>query len=120
MSRSPRQKAPQNEESRKNEVLESTLGQIHKKCGQGSIMRLGGDAIVPVDTISSGSISLDQALGVGGMPRGRIVEIFGPESSGKTTLAIHVIANAQRNRGIAAFIDAEHAFDPGYALMMTR
>src|SRR5881296_1583781 len=89
--------------------LELALGQIEKQFGKGSILRLGSkDAIVPVAVIPTGSVSLDWALGVGGFPRGRVVEIYGPESSGKTTLALHVIANAQRTGGVAAFVDAEH------------
>ncbi|MBN1416036.1 MAG: recombinase RecA [Bacteroidales bacterium] len=95
--------------------LEITLGKIEKDFGKGSIMKLGDHAIVNVSAISSGSIGLDIALGVGGYPRGRVVEIYGPESSGKTTLAIHAIAEAQKAGGIAAFIDAEHAFDRFYA-----
>jgi recombination protein RecA len=96
--------------------LTATLGQIEKQFGKGSILRLGSkDAVVPVTTISSGSISLDYALGAGGFPRGRINEIFGPESSGKTTLALQVIAEAQKVGGMAAFIDVEHALDPIYA-----
>src|SRR5215831_12278009 len=97
-------------------ALEQTLGQIEKQFGKGSILRLGSkDAIVPVAVISTGSISLDAALGVGGFPRGRICEIFGPESSGKTTIALQVVAEAQRGGGMAAFIDVEHALDPIYA-----
>src|SRR6266542_1598109 len=97
-------------------ALELTLGQIEKQFGKGSILRLGSkDAIVPVAVISTGSISLDAALGVGGFPRGRINEIFGPESSGKTTIALQVIAEAQRRGGMAAFIDVEHALDPTYS-----
>ncbi|MBN2215224.1 MAG: recombinase RecA [Bacteroidales bacterium] len=99
----------------KLKALELTLGKIEKDYGKGSIMKLGDHAIVNVASIPSGSISLDLALGVGGYPRGRVTEIFGPESSGKTTLAIHAIAEAQRAGGIAAFIDAEHAFDRFYA-----
>ncbi len=95
--------------------LEITLGKIEKDFGKGAIMKLGDHAIVNVAAIPSGSIGLDIALGVGGYPRGRVVEIFGPESSGKTTLAIHAIAEAQKAGGIAAFIDAEHAFDRFYA-----
>jgi recombination protein RecA len=95
--------------------LETTLGKIEKDFGKGAIMKLGDHAVVSVGTIPSGSIGLDIALGVGGYPRGRVVEIFGPESSGKTTLAIHAIAEAQKAGGIAAFIDAEHAFDSTYA-----
>jgi recombination protein RecA len=97
-------------------VLGATLSQIEKQFGKGSILRLGSnEAIVPVSVIPSGSISLDHALGVGGFPRGRIVEIYGPESSGKTTLALHVVASAQQAGGMAAFIDVEHALDPTYA-----
>jgi recombination protein RecA len=97
-------------------ALDLALGQIEKQFGKGSILRLGSkDAIVPVSVISTGSISLDAALGVGGFPRGRIVEIFGPESSGKTTIALQVIAEAQKKGGIAAFIDVEHALDPVYS-----
>jgi recombination protein RecA len=95
--------------------LETTLGKIEKDFGKGAIMKLGDHAVVNVSSIHSGSIALDMALGVGGYPRGRVVEIFGPESSGKTTLAIHAIAQAQKAGGIAAFIDAEHAFDSTYA-----
>jgi recombination protein RecA len=97
-------------------ALEAALGQIEKQFGKGSILRLGSkDAIVPVSVVSTGSISLDAALGVGGFPRGRICEIFGPESSGKTTIALQVVAEAQKKGGIAAFIDVEHALDPIYA-----
>src|SRR5579884_2206825 len=97
-------------------ALELTLGQIEKQFGKGSILRLGSkEAIVPVSAISTGSISVDYALGVGGFPRGRISEIFGPESSGKTTIALQVVAEAQRGGGMAAFIDVEHALDPIYA-----
>ncbi|MCB1046570.1 MAG: DNA recombination/repair protein RecA, partial [Calditrichaeota bacterium] len=96
--------------------LESTLGQIDKEFGKGSVMRLGDQgAIIEVESIPTGSVTLDIALGVGGVPRGRIVEIFGPESSGKTTLTLHIIAEAQKRGGICAFIDAEHALDPIYA-----
>jgi recombination protein RecA len=95
--------------------LETTLGKIEKDFGKGAIMKLGDHAVVNVGIIPSGSLALDIALGVGGYPRGRVVEIFGPESSGKTTLAIHAIAQAQKAGGIAAFIDAEHAFDSSYA-----
>jgi recombination protein RecA len=97
-------------------ALEATLGQIEKQFGKGSILRLGSkDAIVPVAAISTGSISLDAALGVGGFPRGRVTEIYGPESSGKTTIALQVVAEAQKKGGMAAFIDVEHALDPAYA-----
>jgi recombination protein RecA len=95
--------------------LETTLGKIEKDFGKGAIMKLGDHAVVSVGSIPSGSLALDIALGVGGYPRGRVVEIYGPESSGKTTLAIHAIAQAQKTGGIAAFIDAEHAFDSSYA-----
>jgi recombination protein RecA len=104
------------DEKERTRALDLALGQIEKQFGKGSIVRLGSkDAIVPVSVISTGSISLDAALGVGGLPRGRINEIFGPESSGKTTIALQVIAEAQKKGGIAAFIDVEHALDPAYA-----
>lgn len=99
----------------KLKALENTIGNIEKAFGKGTIMRLGSAAIENVEVISTGSISLDNALGIGGLPKGRVVEIFGPESSGKTTLAIHAIAESQKSGGIAAFIDAEHAFDLSYA-----
>jgi recombination protein RecA len=109
-------RAPNREEQQaKMRAVESTLGAIHKKYGTGAIMRLGENHRSDVRVISTGSLSLDWALGVGGVPRGRIIEVFGPESSGKTTLALHIIANAQRAGGVAAFIDAEHALDPSYA-----
>ena len=95
--------------------LESTISQIERSYGKGSVMRLGERDVVEIDAIPSGSLSLDVALGIGGLPKGRIVEIYGPESSGKTTLALHVIAEAQKNKGTCAFIDAEHALDPIYA-----
>src|ERR1700686_1194695 len=104
------------DEKERSRTLGLTLSQIEKQFGKGSVLRLGSkEAIVPVATISSGSISLDNALGVGGFPRGRISEIFGPESSGKTTVALQVVAEAQRAGGMAAFIDVEHALDPAYA-----
>jgi recombination protein RecA len=104
------------DEKERARALGLALGQIEKQFGKGSILRLGNqEAIVPVSTISSGSISVDHALGVGGFPRGRIIEIFGPESSGKTTVALHVVASAQKAGGMAAFIDVEHALDPIYA-----
>ena len=104
------------DDKERSRALDLALGQIEKQFGKGSILRLGSkDAIVPVSVISTGSISLDAALGVGGFPRGRINEIFGPESSGKTTIALQVIAEAQKAGGIAAFIDVEHALDPVYA-----
>jgi recombination protein RecA len=97
-------------------AVESALQQIEKQFGKGSIMRLGAkDAIVPISVISTGSISFDAALGVGGVPRGRVIEIFGPESSGKTTITLQIIAEAQKAGGLAAFVDAEHALDPVYA-----
>ncbi|NYF99359.1 recombinase RecA [Janibacter cremeus] len=95
--------------------LDSVMGQIEKAHGKGAVMRLGDDVRPPIATIPTGSISLDVALGIGGLPRGRVVEIYGPESSGKTTVALHAVANAQKGGGIAAFIDAEHALDPEYA-----
>ena len=99
----------------RKKVLDLTLSQIEKQFGKGSIMVLGEDAKLDLEVIPTGSLDLDIALGIGGIPRGRIIEIFGPESSGKTTLALHVIAEAQKPGGIAAFIDAEHALDPSYA-----
>ena len=100
----------------KGKLLESAIAQIEKQYGKGSIMRLGTrEVLVPVSVIPTGSLGLDAALGVGGFPRGRVVEIFGPEAGGKTTLALHVVAEAQKMGGQAAFIDAEHALDPGYA-----
>ena len=99
----------------KNKALEAALLQIERQFGKGSVMRLGEETRTPVEVIPSGSIALDVALGIGGYPRGRVVEIYGPESSGKTTVALHAIANAQRAGGIAAIIDAEHALDPEYA-----
>ncbi|MEJ2155482.1 MAG: recombinase RecA [Desulfobacteraceae bacterium] len=99
----------------KTKALDSAMSQIERQFGKGSIMKLGSRPIVDVPTISTGAISLDRALGVGGLPRGRVIEIYGPESSGKTTLALHAVANAQKQGGIAAFIDAEHALDEGYA-----
>ena len=102
-------------EKKTNTALESVLSQIRKEFGELSILRLGEDAHADIPVIPTGALSLDLALGVGGLPRGRIVECYGQESSGKTTLALHVVANAQKAGGIAAFIDAEHALDPGYA-----
>src|SRR5579862_8840837 len=99
----------------RDKALETALLQIERQFGKGSVMRLGEETRVPVEVIPTGSIALDVALGLGGLPRGRIVEIYGPESSGKTTVALHALANAQRAGGIAAFIDAEHALDPDYA-----
>ena len=99
----------------KDKTLDLAISQIEKQFGQGSIMRMGEDSIVKIEGISTGSISLNAALGIGGIPRGRITEIYGPESSGKTTLSLHIIAEAQKSGGYAAFIDAEHAMDPEYA-----
>ncbi|MDF2765022.1 MAG: recA, partial [Rhodospirillales bacterium] len=100
----------------KGKALEAALGQIERSFGKGSIMRLGQrDSAVETEVVSTGSLGLDIALGIGGLPRGRIIEIYGPESSGKTTLALHVVAEAQRQGGVAAFVDAEHALDPAYA-----
>jgi recombination protein RecA len=104
-----------NQNAEKLKALQLTIDKIEKSYGKGSIMKLGDRAVEDVPSISSGSIGLDIAMGVGGYPKGRIIEIYGPESSGKTTLAIHAIAEAQKAGGIAAVIDAEHAFDPGYA-----
>ncbi len=103
------------QEKAKKEALEMALGQIERQFGTGAIMRFGQKESLQIASISTGSISLDLALGINGYPRGRVVEIFGPESSGKTTLALHAIAEAQKKGGIGAFIDAEHAFDPEYA-----
>ena len=103
------------EVQQKEKTLDLAISQIEKQFGQGSIMRMGEDSIVKIESISTGSISLDAALGIGGIPRGRITEIYGPESSGKTTLTLHIIAEAQKTGGYAAFIDAEHAMDPEYA-----
>ena len=100
----------------RNRAIDLAMGQIEKQFGKGSIMRLGKDSVLPgIETISTGALSLDLALGAGGVPRGRIIEIYGPESSGKTTLALHIIAEAQKLGGVAAFVDAEHALDINYA-----
>jgi recombination protein RecA len=115
VDRATKEKDDRNDKER-TKAVELAVGQIEKQFGKGSIMRLGGkDAIAPIPAISTGSISLDWALGVGGLPRGRVIEIFGPESSGKTTLALQTIAQAQKLGGVAAFIDAEHALDAQYA-----
>ena len=105
----------QADDKAKKEALDMAFSQIERQFGTGAIMRFGEKESLKIDAIPSGSISLDLALGVGGYPRGRVIEIYGPESSGKTTLALHAIAEAQKKGGIAAFIDAEHAFDPEYA-----
>ena len=99
----------------RDKALEMALGQIEKQFGQGAVMKMGEKGAMAIETIPTGALALDLALGVGGLPRGRVVEIFGPESSGKTTLALHAVAEAQRNGGICAFVDAEHALDPIYA-----
>ncbi len=100
----------------KQRALEAALGQIERAFGKGSVMRLGQrESAVEAETVSTGSLGLDIALGIGGLPRGRVVEIYGPEGTGKTTLALHVLAAAQKDGGICAFIDAEHALDPVYA-----
>ncbi|MEE2965704.1 MAG: recombinase RecA [Acidobacteriota bacterium] len=99
----------------RQKAIEMAVGQIEKQFGKGSIMRLGQNAVTPIANISTGSISIDHALGIGGVPRGRVVEVYGPEASGKTTLTLQVIAQAQRSGGTAAFVDAEHALDPTYA-----
>ncbi|MEY4713696.1 MAG: recombinase RecA [Actinomycetota bacterium] len=104
--------------SEREKALDTALAQIDRQFGKGSVMRLGSEERAPIESIPTGSIALDVALGIGGLPKGRIVEIYGPESSGKTTLALHAIANAQRNGGVAAFIDAEHALDPEYAKLL--
>src|SRR5579875_3404857 len=101
--------------SERERALEQAVQQIERRFGKGAIMRLGEAAHAQVEAIPTGSIALDLAIGVGGVPRGRITEIYGPESSGKTTLCLHIIANAQRAGGYAAFVDAEHALDPAYA-----
>lgn len=114
-SNSSNTNAPHESNSDRMKALDMAVGQIEKQHGKGTIMRLGDKPVYNVPSISTGSLSVDHALGVGGVPRGRIIEIYGPESSGKTTLAMHVIAEAQRDGGQAAMIDAEHAFDPKYA-----
>jgi recombination protein RecA len=106
---------PIDERQERLKALDMAVGQIEKQFGKGSIMRLGQHAVAPIEAISTGAISIDYALGIGGVPRGRVIEIFGPESSGKTTLALQVIAEAQRKGGLAAFVDAEHALDAVYA-----
>ena len=103
------------DKSAKIKALKLTLDKLDKTYGKGSVMRLGDEAVIETEAISSGSIGLDIALGVGGYPKGRVVEIYGPESSGKTTLTLHAIAECQKAGGVAAFIDAEHAFDRFYA-----
>ncbi|MAK62625.1 MAG: recombinase RecA [Ponticaulis sp.] len=99
----------------KQKALQTALGQIERNFGKGSVMRLGDNQAMDIEAVSTGSLGLDIALGIGGLPKGRIIEVYGPESSGKTTLALHVVAEAQKNGGVCAFIDAEHALDPVYA-----
>ncbi|MGZ4447497.1 MAG: recombinase RecA, partial [Nocardioides sp.] len=99
----------------RDKALDAALANIERQFGKGSVMRLGDETRAPLEVIPTGSIALDVALGLGGLPRGRVVEIYGPESSGKTTVALHAVANAQAAGGIVAFIDAEHALDPDYA-----
>src|ERR1700744_1203905 len=100
----------------RNKAIEAALSSLEKQFGKGSVMRLRSkEAVVPISVISTGSISFDVATGVGGVPRGRVIEVFGPESSGKTTITLQIIAEAQKNGGLAAFVDAEHALDPIYA-----
>ncbi len=106
---------PKQEDDSKAKAIQAALLQIERQFGKGAAMKLGEKAAVPIESISTGSIGLDYALGIGGVPRGRITEIFGPESSGKTSLALHIIAEAQKKKGYAAFVDAEHALDPNYA-----
>ena len=102
-------------ETDRDKALDTALGQIEKQFGKGSVMRMGDNLGMNIESIPTGALSLDLALGIGGLPRGRVVEIYGPESSGKSTLAMHSVAEAQRNGGICAYIDAEHAMDPIYA-----
>ena len=99
----------------RDQALDAAVSQIERQFGKGAIMKMGDSPPVAIDAVSTGALSLDVALGIGGLPRGRVCEVFGPESSGKTTLCYHVIAEAQRRGGLAAFIDAEHAMDPSYA-----
>lgn len=115
MSEKPQTAAQKAEAAEKAKALDSVLLQLEKQYGKGAVMKLNGDANREIPVLSTGSLSLDMALGVGGVPRGRIIEIYGPESSGKTTLTLHIVAEAQKLGGMAAFIDAEHALDPSYA-----
>ncbi len=108
-------KAQQAEGSEKQKALEAAIAQITDNFGKGSVMKLGERRAMDIESVSTGSLSLDVALGIGGLPKGRVIEIYGPESSGKTTLALQVLAEAQKTGGICAFIDAEHALDPVYA-----
>src|SRR4051812_47841550 len=104
-----------NNENDRTKALDAALGQIERNFGKGSIMKLGQQTALEIEAISTGSLGLDIALGIGGFPRGRVIEIYGPESSGKTTLALHAVAEAQKAGGTCAFVDAEHALDPAYA-----
>ena len=108
------------EREEKLKALDAAIGQIEKQFGKGAVMKLGQDSTLNVEAISTGSLSLDIALGIGGVPKGRIIEIYGPESSGKTTVALHVAAQAQKAGGAAVFIDVEHALDPVYAQALGR
>ena len=116
----PSDKVEQMAAADRDKALDTALAQIDRQFGKGSVMRLGDDVRAPIEVIPTGSIALDVALGIGGLPRGRVVEVYGPESSGKTTVALHAVASAQRAGGIAAFIDAEHALDPEYAQRARR
>ena len=107
--------SPEHPADDRSKALDMALGQIHKQFGEGSVMKMGEKTTMEIETVSTGALALDLALGVGGLPRGRVTEIYGPESSGKSTLAMHVVAEAQRNGGTCAYIDAEHAMDPTYA-----
>src|SRR3954467_9989097 len=115
MATEAKESAAKETSKEKLKALQLTLDKLEKTYGKGTIMKMGDEPIEQIESISTGSISLDMALGIGGLPKGRVVEIYGPESSGKTTLAIHAIAEAQKKGGMCAFIDAEHAFDSGYA-----
>ena len=115
MSQAALQIVSREDNSDRKKALEAALLQIDRAFGKGSVMKLGSREAVEIDTVSTGSLGLDIALGIGGLPRGRIVEIYGPESSGKTTLALHAVAEVQKKGGVAAYIDAEHALDPIYA-----
>ena len=111
----PKENESNRQTAEKQKALDTALAQIERQFGKGSVMKMSERTAAPIEVIPTGSITLDMALGIGGLPRGRIIEIFGPESSGKTTLTLHAIASAQKSGGIAAFIDAEHAFDAEYA-----
>ncbi|OUZ07957.1 recombinase RecA [Aeromicrobium sp. PE09-221] len=115
MAKNTASKAPVGAEGDKDKALDNAIAQISRSYGSGAVMRLGDRTKAPIEVIPTGAVALDVALGIGGLPRGRIVEVYGPESSGKTTVALHAVANAQRAGGVAAFIDAEHALDPDYA-----